>query len=122
VWRRLKKTENELNRLVRKYNNLVARINRKVNQLNSTASPNMVMGITRTTKRGDIITGLEINIFAFSDWEHLQSVIAHEFGHALGLPHVPSDRRAIMFPYHNEVTQNRATSSDLTLFGAKCGI
>ena len=60
----------------------------------------------------------EIDIYEFSSREKLIRVLAHEFGHALGLEHLDNPK-AIMY-YLNEGTNEKLTTDDLTALKQKC--
>ncbi|MDE2022498.1 MAG: matrixin family metalloprotease, partial [Patescibacteria group bacterium] len=96
------------------YNASVAALNDKVAQFNQTAG--------HTFEEGQYVrdsAGERINIFEFVGTTQLERVLAHEFGHAIGLGH-DSDPRSIMFA-KNESGNLTPTASDLAALRAVCG-
>ncbi|MDO8668861.1 MAG: matrixin family metalloprotease [Candidatus Buchananbacteria bacterium] len=65
-------------------------------------------------------SGRSIDVFQFSDENKLSRVLAHEFGHALGLEHI-DNAKAIMY-YLNEGINEKLTTDDITALKDKCGI
>jgi hypothetical protein len=71
--------------IVNRINTHVVRYNKLVESLNTRARNDIKQGSFQT----------ELQIYAFADAADLQLVIAHEFGHALGIGHV-ADANAVM--------------------------
>lgn len=87
----------EANRLVDEYNAAVEQFNRGVEAKNahSAAKPPEVIGecrITEMTLGGQrTVTVNSISVYSFRNTRHLAVVLAHEFGHAIGVEHVEGD-------------------------------
>lgn len=99
---------------VASYNARVAAFNAQVATYNQSAG--------RTFEQGQFVhdkKGTRINVFEFIGAEQLERVLAHEFGHALGLDHV-DDPKAIMFA-ENERGGLTPSAADLTALRTLCG-
>lgn len=119
--RRLEAERQALNREVNELNAVVANINQQAKDLNLDVDAyNGKFGVAREFDQGTY-SGKEINIYQFSEEADLKLVLAHEFGHALGIDHV-NDPQAIM--YHLMDQQNiknlQVTGSDKAAL--KCSI
>jgi len=77
----LQRVATQLNQLIAESDNLVTTYNSQVRQYNSR------YGEGEEFTQGDY-TGDAINIYKFSNQNELVSVLAHEFGHALGIKHI----------------------------------
>ncbi len=110
-----------LNALADSINSQVAVFNASVNALNIlVAEFNQTAG--HTFEEGQYVrdsTGERINIFEFVGNIQLERVLAHEFGHAIGLDH-DADPKSIMFA-KNESGNLVPTASDLSALHALCG-
>jgi len=126
-----------LNTEVREINDLNASLNQTVVNLNATADRLNIQGKSINEnvsaynrvgqangpefQEGEYISdkdGVRINIYQYKDYDKLYRVLAHEFGHALGLDHV-SDPKAIMYTY-NSGNNSELTSADLVELKRVC--
>ncbi len=104
-----------LNRQVALFNASVAAFNVTVKEYNRTTG--------RTFEAGQYsrdATGERINIFQFSGSIQLRRVLAHEFGHAIGLDH-NENPKSIMFS-KNESGNLVPTASDLAALKSVCNL
>ena len=104
-----------INSQVATFNASVAELNAKVAEFNKTAG--------HTFREGEYVrdsTGERINIFEFVGTTQLKRVLAHEFGHSIGLDH-NGDPKSIMFA-KNESGNLAPTASDISALRALCGI
>lgn len=97
-------------------NALVAEYNKSVNSFNQEFAG------AESFDQGDYTRG-EINIYQFQNKEDLRLVLAHEFGHALGIGHV-DDEKAIMHYLLGEQSKNplELTVDDENAFNARCSL
>lgn len=99
-------------------NKLISELNLQVNTYNTVGvSTSEEFDQGRYTSDA---SGTKIDIFQFSDENKLTRVLAHEFGHALGLEHI-NNPKAIMY-YLNEGINEILTIDDITTLKNKCGI
>ncbi len=115
---RINKMASEINSFIIVLNNLVKTLNISVDQYNT-------VGASRgeTFEEGvyeSSVTGQKIDIYEFDSREKLVRLLAHEFGHALGLEHV-DDPKAIMYKL-NESNKQVLTQGDIDAFKAHCKI
>ena len=103
-----------INSNVVSYNARVDALNVLVAQFNQTAGHSFEEGEFVRDSAGE-----RINIFEFIGTTQLERVLAHEFGHAIGLGH-NSDPKSIMFA-QNESGNLVPTADDLAALQAVCG-
>jgi prefoldin subunit 5 len=106
---------NEINRLVERGQILVDRYNRQVQQYNAE------FGFAREFTQGDY-QGDSINIYKFSSDAELIRVLAHEFGHALGIDHVEASSSLMYYLLIETDEVPELSEEDLLAFADSCGI
>jgi hypothetical protein len=114
---------NELNSLGRRINILADQGNSLASNYNDTVSTyNQKFGTTTEFDQG-IYHGNEIDVYEFKEMSDLRMVLAHEFGHALGIDHV-SDPHSIMYYFMGEQNLNHLAPSadDITALSKRCGL
>jgi hypothetical protein len=117
----LSTTATQLNTLASEINALGERGNQLVNDYNQEVDTyNAEYGFAREFTQGDY-QGDKISIYTFSDKNELINVLAHEFGHALGIGHVETSE-SLMYYLIDETGSVTDLSTDDTLaFLEVCG-
>lgn len=104
-----------INTLSEKGNQLIAQYNAGVADYNHDFS-----GANEFTQ-GDY-QGKAINIYKFSSEDELSRVLAHEFGHALGLGHVEGTTSVMYYLMEKQPTFPILTSEDMAAFATVCSV
>ena len=103
----------EINALIKKYNYLVSDVNTKINTVNKTAGQEF--------EEGEYVydqAGKRINIYEFKTRTQLVRVLAHEFGHAVGLDH-NDNPKSIMY-YLNTASNLTPSKEDTASLMTLC--
>ncbi len=105
----------EINALVKKYNYLVGTVNSTISTINKDAGKEFEEGEFISDRNGE-----RINIYEFGNHQVLVRVLAHEFGHALGLDH--NDNPDSIMYYLNNSKNMKLTAEDTAAVKAVCGV
>lgn len=121
----INQASNSLNELVNTISSAATVLNRLIVTLNLQVDAyNEVNSSTgETFNQGEYVrnaAGTAINIFQFNNENRLLRVLAHEFGHALGIEHLDNPE-AIMY-YLNEGVNEKLTTDDLIALKKTCKI
>lgn len=118
---RLQQEAASLNELAEQLNKLSSEGNRLIDTYNEEVEQyNLEYGEAHEFTQGDYQGG-EINVYKFSDNNELVSVLAHEFGHALGIDHI-EDQDALMYYLLDDELFKAPTlaASDVLAYQAVC--
>ena len=124
----LSREAEELSSLVTKLNSLAAQINelsdrgnKLVESYNKEVSQyNNEFGTAREFTQGDY-QDRHIRIYKFSSDEELVTVLAHEFGHALGIDHVAGTSSLMYYLLEDTHEAPILSADDLVAYYAACG-
>jgi hypothetical protein len=117
----LNRTSQEINTLASQINEVGERGNRLVEAYNrEVAAYNEEFGRTGEFTQGDY-QGDRINIYKFSSENELVTVLAHEFGHALGMGHVDDEMALMYYLLEDPNGEPEITAADLQIFYEVCG-
>ncbi len=121
----INRANNSLNQLADTVNSTAIVLNRLISELNLQVKTYNTVGASNGKEftEGEYVSntsGTAINIFQFDDEDKLVRVLAHEFGHALGLVHIDNPK-AVMY-YLNEGVNGTLTTDDLAALKKVCGI
>lgn len=101
----------DINAKIARHNELVAFANQNIDVNNSSANIKFTEGNYNSGTN-------QINIFQFTDTTKLKRVLAHEFGHAIGLDHV-TGKQSIMYSI-NTATSTVLSPSDIQALQTVC--
>lgn len=105
----------QINKLADQGNSLVNEYNQGVNKYNQE------FGYSREFTQGDYKTSGQIDVYKFSTEPEVVRVLAHEFGHALGLGHVEGTSSVMYYLLGDSSQMPALSSQDLVAYYNQCG-
>ena len=118
---RLNKTAKQLNEFASEINELSERGNQLVDSYNREVnSYNEKYGFAKEFTQGDY-HGMSIRIYKFSSEPEVVTVLAHEFGHALGIGHVDEDESLMYYLLGDTDSYPVLSDEDVSAFIEICG-
>ena len=103
----------DINRLSEEGNAVISEYNERVNRFNE----NFTDGEEFT--QGDY-TGDAIHVYHFKDGNELKNVLVHEFGHALGLPHVEGSSSIMYYLMDKQPSTSDLSPEDVAALEGIC--
>ncbi|MDO8492225.1 MAG: matrixin family metalloprotease [bacterium] len=121
----INRLQDNLNAEVDNINALVSNLNRLAKELNLNVATFNQVGATRGEEFEEGLyksgpDGQSINVYQYENENKLLRVLAHEFGHALGVEHL-DDPKAIMYKL-NQGTNEKLTASDVLALKTLCHV
>ncbi len=111
----------ELNAIAAQINKLSERANQMVTDYNAGVEKyNKEFGFAREFTQGDYQGG-QINVYKFSTDTELVSVLAHEFGHALGIDHVEGEDSLMYYLLEDTGFNPKLSRADIVAYQEVCG-
>lgn len=117
----LERTADELQVQVARLNQLAREGNELIELYNSqVASYNQTFGESAEFTQGDFQNN-QITIYKFADRTELINVLAHEFGHALGIGHVEGEASIMYYLMGEQPDPPAVSATDIEAFVSVCG-
>ena len=111
--RELNALADDINELGEKGNSLIERYNENVRTYNDT------FGEEREFTQGDYMAR-HISIYKFSDQQELETVLAHELGHAIGIDHVEGEQSVMYYLMGEQPNPLELSTTDQAAFVSAC--